>query len=238
MSRPRKLDINHATREDLMQVAGLRPAAADALMRHRKQVGRIADLEALVEVNGIGASTLERLRSHAEVAAHAPSEAGTPKAKAPPAPKAATPKVPAKPVETIAETNRTGVDERAKGSARTLYTAASATETTVDLAESAARGLVTRVEEAAEAADRVIGAATTTPTGSLGGELGTLWLATVNAQVEDGVATLRGLVAARNVNAMVELQARFVSQSVGRIADFQSRSLAVIGKATSSITGR
>lgn len=237
MSRPRKLDINHATREDLMQVAGLRLAAADALMQHRKRVGHIADLEALVEVNGIGAITLERLRSHAEVAAHAPSEAGTPKAKAPPAPKAAAPKVPAKLVETIAETTRIGVAERANGSARTLDTAASVTETTADLAESAVRGLVTRVEEAAEAADRVIGAATT-PTGSLGGELGTLWLATVNAQVEDGVATLKGLVAARNVNAMVELQARFVSQSVGRIADFQSRSLAVIGKATSGITGR
>lgn len=224
MSRTSKLDINTAGRDELMQVAGLRPAAADALLRHRKEAGRITDLEALVGVNGIGESTLERLRSHTKVAAEAPREEKV--------------KAPAAATEPANDAGNGSPQAAARSTKPALELVATATERTADVAEHAAQEMVERVEETAEATDRLIGDMKEASAGSLGGELGSLWLATLNAQVEDGVSTLKGMVAARNVNDMVELQARFVSQSVGRIAAFQSRSLAAIGKATSGFTER
>ena len=58
-----KLNVNDATREQLVETAGLRPAVADALLEFRaKHGGKIASPEALGELPGVGPATLDQLR--------------------------------------------------------------------------------------------------------------------------------------------------------------------------------
>src|SRR4051812_38297130 len=58
-----KLNVNDATREQLVETAGLRPAVADALLEFRaKHGGKIASREALGELPGVGPATLDQLR--------------------------------------------------------------------------------------------------------------------------------------------------------------------------------
>jgi hypothetical protein len=58
-----KLNVNDATREQLVETAGLRPAVADALLEFRAEHGgRITSPEALGELPGVGPATLDQLR--------------------------------------------------------------------------------------------------------------------------------------------------------------------------------
>src|SRR5687767_12677755 len=58
-----KVNVNEATREELVEAAGLRPELADAILKHRsKHGGRIADVNALEELPGVGPATLDQLR--------------------------------------------------------------------------------------------------------------------------------------------------------------------------------
>ena len=58
-----KLNVNDATREQLVETAGLRPAVADALVEYRtKHGGKIESPEALGELPGVGPATLDQLR--------------------------------------------------------------------------------------------------------------------------------------------------------------------------------
>ena len=58
-----KLNVNDATREQLVEAAGLRPAVADALLDYRaRHGGRITSPEALGELPGVGPATLDQLR--------------------------------------------------------------------------------------------------------------------------------------------------------------------------------
>src|SRR4051812_15204098 len=58
-----KLNVNDATRDQLVETAGLRPAVADALLEFRdKHGGKIEDPDALGELPGVGPATLDQLR--------------------------------------------------------------------------------------------------------------------------------------------------------------------------------
>jgi hypothetical protein len=58
-----KLNVNDATREQLVETAGLRPAVADALLEFRdKHGGKIEGPDALGELPGVGPATLDQLR--------------------------------------------------------------------------------------------------------------------------------------------------------------------------------
>lgn len=58
-----KLNVNDATREQLVETAGLRPAVADALLEYRaKHGGKITSPDALGELPGVGPATVDQLR--------------------------------------------------------------------------------------------------------------------------------------------------------------------------------
>src|SRR3954447_15900279 len=58
-----KLNVNDATREQLVETAGLRPAVVDALLEFRAEHGgKIESPEALGELPGVGPATLDQLR--------------------------------------------------------------------------------------------------------------------------------------------------------------------------------
>jgi len=59
-----KVNVNTAGREELVEVAGLRPELADAVLRFRgEHGGAIASADALGELPGVGPATLEQLRT-------------------------------------------------------------------------------------------------------------------------------------------------------------------------------
>lgn len=57
-----KIDLNKATKEDLMSVTGIGPATADNILAYREEAGKFNSVDELVLVNRIGDKTLEKIR--------------------------------------------------------------------------------------------------------------------------------------------------------------------------------
>ena len=56
------LNINSATAEELEELNGIGPVLAQRIIDYREEHGPFADVEGLLEVKGIGESTLEQFR--------------------------------------------------------------------------------------------------------------------------------------------------------------------------------
>jgi competence protein ComEA len=56
------ININSASREELMSLDGIGEVKADAIIAYRKQIGRFTSVEQLMDVKGIGPKTLEKNR--------------------------------------------------------------------------------------------------------------------------------------------------------------------------------
>jgi len=62
------LDLNTATKDDLVALSGIGPAKAQAIIDYRTQHGGFKTVEELKDVKGIGARRFERLKSEITVA--------------------------------------------------------------------------------------------------------------------------------------------------------------------------
>ncbi len=58
------IDLNAATAEQLMEVPGIGPAKAEAILAYREEKGGFATYESLGDVKGFGEKTLESLKSY------------------------------------------------------------------------------------------------------------------------------------------------------------------------------
>ncbi|MGL6097568.1 MAG: helix-hairpin-helix domain-containing protein [Fimbriiglobus sp.] len=56
------VDVNAADRAELLQIPGIGPSLADAILTHRQDRGPFADVNKLADVRGVGEKTLEKLR--------------------------------------------------------------------------------------------------------------------------------------------------------------------------------
>jgi comEA protein len=57
-----KININTATKEQLMDLPGIGEVTAERILKYRKETGKFATVEDLMGVKGIGANKLERLK--------------------------------------------------------------------------------------------------------------------------------------------------------------------------------
>jgi competence protein ComEA len=59
-----RVDINNASRAELMQLPGVGPSLADRILERRASRGPFRSLEEILDVPGIGATTLGRLEPY------------------------------------------------------------------------------------------------------------------------------------------------------------------------------
>lgn len=62
-----KINLNTATRTELMQLPRIGPKMADRIVRHRRQLGHFKRLEELRQVKGIGEITLQGIRPYLRI---------------------------------------------------------------------------------------------------------------------------------------------------------------------------
>ncbi len=58
------IDLNTASRSDLLRLAQIGPAKADAILAHRQECGPFQTVDELLNVSGIGPTLLEALRPY------------------------------------------------------------------------------------------------------------------------------------------------------------------------------
>jgi competence ComEA-like helix-hairpin-helix protein len=196
-----KVNVNKATREELVDVAGLRPQVAEAILKAREeQGGRLKDVEALRELKGVGEATLEQLKdvlafgaTEAKEAAEKAAEVGDSVARA------------------GAETAKAGADAARRTTERgaevASFVARSGLETTGRAVRAAADAERQVAERSSEAA----------------GELSRLVVSLVNEQLQANVETLQALARARTWRETLEIQNEFFRGNVERMTHGASR---------------
>ena len=64
-----KIDVNKATLEQLVEIKGLGPAKASAIIKYRKEIGGFEHIDELIDVRGIGPKALVTLKQFLRVKA-------------------------------------------------------------------------------------------------------------------------------------------------------------------------
>lgn len=59
-----KIDLNKATKEDLMSVPGIGPSTAENILNYRSEAGKFNAVDDLLNVDRIGEKTLEKIREY------------------------------------------------------------------------------------------------------------------------------------------------------------------------------
>lgn len=62
--QPYRIDLNAASRDELLQVPGIGPSRADAILAKRTELGSFRDVSDVATVKGIGTKTLDGIRSY------------------------------------------------------------------------------------------------------------------------------------------------------------------------------
>lgn len=229
-----KVNVNKASREELVEVAGLRPVVAEAVLKARDEHhGRIPNVDALKEslreVRGVGSATLDQLADALSFGAAATHEAAE------------------KTAEVAHTAARNGADAAKAGAEvarQTTDVARQATEKTAEVAQATARQTTEAVRQGAEktaevtsimarsgveaaqrVADRVAQTeqAVAARSGEAVTDLSQLVVHLMNEQLQANVETLQALARARTWREAVELQSDFFRANVERATEGTSR---------------
>jgi trimeric autotransporter adhesin len=229
-----KVNVNKASREELVEVAGLRPVVAEAVLKARDEHhGRIPNVDALREslreVRGVGSATLDQLADALSFGAAATHEAAE------------------KTAEVAHTAARNGADAAKAGAEvarQTTDVARQATEKTAEVAQATARQTTEAVRQGAEktaevtsimarsgveaaqrVADRVAQTeqAVAARSGEAVTDLSQLVVHLMNEQLQANVETLQALARARTWREAVEVQNDFFRANVERATEGASR---------------
>ena len=206
-----KVNVNSATHDDLVDVAGLRPEIADAVLEYRRKHHRITDAQMLEELPGVGPATVEQFRQALDFGdkggdGHAQARAGE------------------KEVGRSAERVTGAASPAARGGA----------EATRQAAEGGARVASTAAREGVEVVRRVFGAAAETEREAVGraaegaAELGRLWVDLLGEQTRQNVRVAAALTQAVRWDEVARAQGEFVRASLERLHELNRRYLEIV----------
>lgn len=236
-----KIDVNTATRDDLVAKGGIRPQAAAAILKYRAEKGPFAAIDQLIDVPGIGAATFEQIKGVLSVPAATPevavtevvvnevavNEAAVAEATASEAPVAEAAPEQAGAMIELAETEVLQVVESGHAVSeaavevleQVVDAGAGAVEEATAVATKAPSSLVTE-EEAARAS----------------GDLASLWLALATEQMSHGVESLKAVMAARSIPELVAAQNDFIRGSMVRFLEATDRCMRLTKDITTGFT--
>ena len=213
-----KVNVNEATREELVEAAGLRPELADAIVSFRDERGKVTKAEELDEVQGVGPATLEQLRKTLTFGETADEKAERERAKA---------------AQEAERSARETAERAADAAASTLR---STVETGREVASRTAEGGLQLVQRTAGAMSEVQREAARQSTEGTA-ELGKLWIELLNEQTRHNLAVAAALGKAVNWEELVRAQSEYLRASFERANELNRRYLEIVQtvmKATAS----
>ena len=210
------MNVNTATREELVDVAGLRPELADTIIRFRDERGKITKADELEEVQGVGPATLEQLRKALSFGETAEEKAERERTKA------------AQEAErTARETAERTAEAAASALRSTVETGRGATKAGAEAASSAAQGGLQLVQRTAGAMTKVQ-RETARQSAEGTAELGKLWLELLGEQTRHNLAVATALSKAVDWEEMVRVQSEYLRASIERMNQLNSRYLEIV----------
>jgi competence protein ComEA len=211
-----KVNVNTATREELVDVAGLRPELADTIIRFRDERGKITKADELEEVQGVGPATLEQLRKALSFGETAEEKAERERTKA---------------VQEAERTARETAERTADAAASTLRSTVeigrSAAKAGSEAASSAAQGGLQLVQRTAGAMTKVQ-RETAQQSAEGTAELGKLWLELLGEQTRHNLVVATTLSKAVDWEEMVRVQSEYLRASIERMNQLNSRYLEIV----------
>jgi hypothetical protein len=239
-----KISLHKATREQLVEGAGLRPLVAEAILKVRdERGGEIADISALKdtlsEVKGIGPASLDKLgnvlrvsRQAAKPAAEKPADTAAPAAKAstedasrPTEAAASGVKVAGQTAEETAKVIASGVQAGAEEASRTVEKAAEITSLVARGSVEAASGLVD--------AEKAVVAHSS----EMASELSQFVARLLNEQAQANIEMLQTLARARTWREALEAQNEFFRGNIERMTSGTSRYVETAARLTTGLAG-
>jgi hypothetical protein len=195
-----KVNVNSATRDDLVNVAGLRPDVADAVLEFRRKHHRITDAQVLEELPGVGPATVDQLRKALDFADKSGDGSGQVKA---------------------------GERDVGRSAERAAEATRHAAESGARVASTAAReglGVVRRaVGTAAETEREVVGRSA-----EGAAELGRLWVDLLGEQTRHNLEVATALGRAVRWDEVVQAQGEFVRVSLERFSELNRRYFEIV----------
>jgi competence ComEA-like helix-hairpin-helix protein len=200
-----KLNVNTASREELVDVAGLKPALADSILKYREESGKIASLDALRDVPRMTTQVIDQLRDTVEFGAEAAKET-TEKAG-----------------EAAVSIAKAGADSTRKLSEKTVEMGAAATRGGAEAAQRVVSSFATTEKATVE---RSTAAAS---------ELSELVVSLMKEQMQANVETLQALARVRNWSDAIELQNEFFRGNVERMTQGANRYVETLTRVLTSV---
>jgi phasin family protein len=261
-----KISLHKATREQLVEGAGLRPLVAEAILKVRdERGGEIADISALKdtlsEVKGIGPASLDQLgnvlrvsRQATKPAAEKPADTAAPTAKAGSEDARQT-------TEAAASGVKVGADEIRRTTEEAADTATSGVKVARQTAEETAKVLVSGVQASAEEARRTMEKtaelsslaargsieatsgladaekAVVVHSSKAASELGRFVARLVKEQVQANIEMLQALARARTWREALEAQTEFFRGNIERMTSGTSRYAETVASLTAGLAG-
>jgi competence protein ComEA len=211
-----KVNVNAASREELVDVAELRPELAEAIVRFRDERGKITKADELDQVQGVGPATLEQLRKALTFGETAEEKAERERTKA------------AQEAERSARETAERTTEAAASALRSaVETGRGATKAGAEAASSAAQGGLHLVQRTAGAVSKVQ-RETTRQSAEGTAELGKLWLEMLGEQTRHNLTVAAALGKAVDWEEVVRVQGEYMRSSMERMNQLNSRYLEIV----------